>query len=140
MVEYTREGLAIEVARHLRADDVVHRLTELYVQRGAPEYIRSDNGLEFTVKAVRQWMARVRVRTLFVEPGSPWETGYNESFNGKLRDEVPNGEFFDTVREVQAIIDRVRQTYNHLRPHSALGYRSPAPEVFEPRKAHQQCA
>ena len=92
--EYTRECLAIEVARHLPADDVLHRLAELFVHRGGPEHIRSDNGPEFTAKAVRHWLTRVGVRTRSIEPGSPWENGYIESFNGKLRDELLNGELF----------------------------------------------
>lgn len=131
--EYTRECLAIEVARRLRADDVLHRLAELCVQRGAPEYLRSDNGPEFTARAVRQWLDRVGVRTLYIEPGSPWENGYIESFKGKLRDELLNGELFYTLWEAQVVIERWRQAYTQVRPHSALGYRPPAPEVIEPR-------
>jgi putative transposase len=131
--EYTRECLAIEVARHLRADDVLHRLAELFVQRGVPEHIRSDNGPEFTAKAVRHWLVQVGVRTLYIEPGSPWENGYIESFNGKLRDELLNGELFYTLWEAQVVIERWRQAYNQVRPHSALGYRPPAPETIEPQ-------
>jgi transposase InsO family protein len=131
--EYTRECLAIEVARHLRADDVLHRLAALFVQRGVPEHIRSDNGPEFTAKAVRHWLVRVGVRTLYIEPGSPWENGYIESFNGKLRDELLNGELFYTLWEAQVVIERWRQAYNQVRPHSALGYRPPAPEAIEPQ-------
>jgi transposase InsO family protein len=131
--EYTRECVAIEVARHLRADDVLHRLAELFVQRGVPEHIRSDNGPEFTAKAVRHWLVRVGVRTLYIEPGSPWENGYIESFNGKLRDELLNGELFYTLWEAQVVIERWRQAYNQVRPHSALGYRPPAPETIEPQ-------
>jgi len=127
--EYTRECLAIEVARRLRADDVLHRLAALFVQRGVPAYLRSDNGPEFTAQAVRGWLGRVGATTLYIEPGSPWENGYIESFNGKLRDECLNGELFYTLLEARVLIERWRQTYNHLRPHSALGYRPPAPEV-----------
>jgi len=131
--EYTRECLAIEVARRLRADDVLYRLAELFVHRGTPEYIRSDNGPEFTARAVRQWLSRVGVRTLYIEPGSPWENGYIESFNGKLRDELLNGELFCTLWEAQVVIERWRQAYNGVRPHSALGYRPPTPEAIEPQ-------
>jgi putative transposase len=128
--EFTRECLAIEVARHFDADAVLHRLTELFVSRRPPDYIRSDNGSEFTAKAVRDWLSRVGVRTLYIEPGSPWENGYNESFNGKLRDELLNGEIFYTLQEAQILIERWRREYNTVRPHSALGYRPPAPEAI----------
>jgi putative transposase len=128
--EYTRECLAIEVSRHFDADAVLYRLTELFVSRRPPDYIRSDNGPEFTAKAVREWLSRVGVKTLYIEPGSPWENGYNESFNGKLRDELLNGEIFYTLKEAQILIERWRQEYNTVRPHSALGYRPPAPEAI----------
>lgn len=124
--EYTRECLAIEVARRLDGDAVLHQLTELFVGRRPPDYIRSDNGPEFTAKAVRQWLGRVGVTTLYIEPGSPWENGYNDSFNGKLRDELLNREIFYTLREAQILIERWRQEYNTVRPHSALGYLPPA--------------
>jgi putative transposase len=101
------------------------------VERGAPTYLRSDNGSEFTATAVREWLERVGVKTLFVEPGSPWENGYVESFNGKLRDELLNGEIFYTLREAQVIIERWRREYNTFRPHSSLGYRPPAPETVQ---------
>jgi putative transposase len=130
--EYSRESLAIIVARKIKSDDVLHCLTDLFVKHGPPEHIRSDNGPEFTAKAVRSWLGRIAVKTLFIEPGSPWENGYNESFNGKLRDEVLNREIFYTLREAQVIIERWRQEYNTFRPHSALGYRPPAPEVVLP--------
>jgi len=133
--EYTRECLAIEVARRLRSDDVLFRLAELFVQRGVPQHIRSDNGPEFAAKAVREWLQRVGVRTLFITPGSPWENGYIESFNGRLRDELLDRELFDTLWEVQVLVERWRQTYNRIRPHSALGYRPPAPEAIAPRCA-----
>jgi putative transposase len=130
--EYTRECLAIVAERRLRADDVLFCLTDLFVKHGTPEYIRSDNGGEFTAKVVRQWLSRLAVQTLYIEPGSPWENGYNESFNGKLRDELLNGEIFYTLREAQVMIERWRQHYNTIRPHSALGYRPPAPETILP--------
>ncbi len=130
--EYTRECLAIDVARSLKSEDVLYRLSRLFVERGAPDHIRSDNGPEFTAKAVRKWLGRVGVMTLFIEPGSPWENGYNESFNGKLRDELLNGEIFTTLREARYLIEEWRWEYNTFRPHSALGYKPPAPEATLP--------
>ena len=130
--EYTRECLAIDVARHLSSDDVLDCLWWLFVTRGVPDYLRSDNGPEFTAKAVRAWLAEVGVKTLFIEPGSPWENGYVESFNGKLRDELLNGEIFYTLREAKVLIERWRVHYNTRRPHSSLGYRPPAPEATLP--------
>ena len=131
--EYTRECLAIVVARRFGSDDVLECLTQLFVTRGVPEYIRSDNGPEFTARAVRQWLARLGVQTLYIEPGSPWENGYNESFNGKLRDELLNREIFYTLKEAQVMIERWRQEFNTVRPHSSLNYRPPAPEAILPR-------
>ena len=128
--EYTRESLAIPVARRLRSDDVLHCLTTLFAHRGPPDHIRSENGSEFTAIAVRDWLSRVGVKTLFIEPGSPWENGFNESFNGKLRDELLNMEIFYTRKEAEVLIERWRQHYNTIRPHSALGYRPPAPETL----------
>lgn len=130
--EFTRECLAIEVARTLRSEDVMECLAELFVHRGIPDYIRSDNGPEFTAIAVREWIERVGGKTLFIEPGSPWENGYNESFNGKLRDELLNGEIFYTLQEAQTVIEAWRIEYNTKRPHSALGYRPPAPAATLP--------
>jgi transposase InsO family protein len=127
--EYRRECLAIVVARRLCSDDVLHCLTKLFITQGIPEHIRSDNGSEFTAKAVRDWLSRVGVQTLYIEPGSPWENGYNESFNGKLRDELLNREIFYTLKEAQVLIEQWRQHYNTIRPHSALNYRPPAPEA-----------
>jgi len=127
--EFTRRCLAIVVARRLRSDDVLHCLAELFVAHGSPDHIRSDNGPEFTADAVRTWLARIGVRTSFIEPGSPWENGFNESFNGKLRDELLNGEIFYTLREAKVLIEQWRQHYNMIRPHSALNYRPPAPEA-----------
>ena len=133
--EYTRECLAIDVARRLTSEDVLERLSDLFIRRAVPDYIRSDNGPEFTAKAVRGWLTNVGVKTLFIEPGSPWENGYIESFNGKLRDELLNVEIFDTLLEAKVLIERWRQEYNTVRPHSSLGYRSPAPEAVLPLAA-----
>ncbi len=128
--EYTRQCLAIDVERRLNRESVLDRLTDLFIRRGVPEYIRSDNGSEFTAKVVRNWLTAVRVKTLYITPGSPWENGYIESFNGKLRDELLNREIFDTLLEAKILIKRWRHEYNHIRPHSSLGYRPPAPEAF----------
>jgi len=133
--EYSRACLAIEVARRLRSDDVLQVLTELFVRHGAPDHIRSDNGSEFTAKAVRDWLRRVEVKTLYIAPGSPWENGYNESFNGKLRDELLDGEIFYSLKEAKVLIERWRRHYNTLRPHSALGYCPPALETILPYAA-----
>jgi transposase InsO family protein len=133
--EFTRECLSIDVARRLGSDDVLERLTDLFVRRGVPGYIRSDNGSEFTAAAVRGWLAKVGVRALYIEPGSPWENGYVESFNGKLRDELLNAEVFDTVLEAKVLTERWRVRYNTVRPHSSLGYRPPAPEAILPLPA-----
>ena len=127
--EYTRECLAIDVERKLNSENVLERLGELFVHRGIPAHLRSDNGAEFTAVAVRDWLSRLGVGTLFIEPGSPWENGYVESFNGKLRDELLNGEIFYTLKEAKVLIERWRQRYNRLRPHSSLGYRPPGPEA-----------
>jgi transposase InsO family protein len=127
--EYTRECLAILVKRHLTSRDVIDVLFELFIFRGIPEHIRSDNGPEFTSKDVRKWLSRLGVKTLFIEPGSPWENGYIESFNGKLRDELLNREIFYTLAEAKILIDQWRKEYNQIRPHSALHYRPPAPEA-----------
>ena len=130
--EYTRECLAITVARRLRSDEVLAQLAQLMSTRGTPAYIRSDNGSEFAATAVRGWLGRVGVQTLFIEPGSPWENGYVESFNGKLRDELLNGELSYTLQEAQILIEQWRRHYNAVRPHRALGYRPPAPEAIRP--------
>ena len=131
--EYTRECLALKVARRLRSQDVLEQLGILFIYRGLPRFIRSDNGPEFTAKAVRYWVRRLNVQTLFIEPGSPWENGYNESFNGKLRDELLNGEIFTTLLEAQVLIENWRKEYNEFRPHSALGYRPPVSEAVTPK-------
>jgi transposase InsO family protein len=130
--EFTRECLAIDVARRLSSDDVLERLSWLMVTRGVPGHIRSDNGPEFTAQVVRDWLAKVGVQTLFIEPGSPWENGYVESFNGKLQDELLKREIFYSLEEAKVLIERWRRHYNQVRPHSALGYRPPAPEAIAP--------
>jgi transposase InsO family protein len=127
--EYTRECLATMVARKITSQDVIDQLFNLFVLKGIPEHIRSDNGPEFTAKAIRSWLAKLGVKTLFIEPGSPWENGYIESFNGKLRDELLNGEIFTTLIEAKVLIEQWRREYNQVRPHSSLGYRPPAPEA-----------
>jgi putative transposase len=127
--EYTRECLAIMVGRRLTSEDVIDQLFNLFVLRGIPEHIRSDNGPEFTAKAIRKWLERLGVKTLFIEPGSPWENGYIESFNGRLRDELLNREIFTTLIEAKVLIADWRKEYNQVRPHSSLGYRPPAPEA-----------
>ena len=132
--EFNRECLAIEVARKLKSQDVLAVLADLFVRHGPPENIRSDNGPEFVAKAVRDWLGRVGVQTLFIEPGSPWENGYCESFNGKLRDELLNTEIFHTLREAQVLIEGWRRHYNAIRPHSAFGWKPPAPETIATRK------
>ncbi|WP_439549760.1 IS3 family transposase [Falsiroseomonas sp.] len=129
---YTRECQAIVVARRLTSGDVMQVLTDLFVERGPPGHIRSDNGPEFVAKVVRGWLRRVGMTTLFIEPGSPWENGYNESLNGKLRDELLDREIFYSLREAAVLIERWRRHYNTVRPHSALGYRPPAPEAVLP--------
>jgi putative transposase len=130
--EHSRECLAIDMARRLTSEDVLERLSDLFVRRGVPSYLRSDNGAEFTATKVREWLGRVGVTTLFIEPGSPWENGYVESFNGKLRDELLAREQFDTLLEAKVLIERWRREYNTRRPHSSLGYQPPAPEAIEP--------
>ncbi|MFC1964317.1 IS3 family transposase [Chloroflexota bacterium] len=128
--EYTRECLAMLIARKIKKQDVIDLLFNLFLFRGIPKHIRSDNGPEFTAKAVRKWLNRLGVKTLFIEPGSPWENGYIESFNGKLRDELLSREIFTTLGEAKALIEQWRREYNQVRPHSALGYRPPVPEAI----------
>jgi len=128
--EYTRECLAIRVGRTLRAADVIDVLSDLFILRGVPGHIRSDNGPEFAATAVKAWINGVGARTAYIEPGSPWENGYVESFNGKLRDELLNAEVFHTLAEARVLIEQWRQHYNAVRPHSALRYRPPAPEAL----------
>ena len=128
--EFTRECLAIDVGRGVTSEDVLERLSDLFVRRGVPAHIRSDNGPEFTAKRVREWLGRVGVSALYIEPGSPWEDGYCESFNGELRDELLDREAFDTVLEAKVLIERWRREYNGVRPHSRLAHRPPAPEAY----------
>ncbi|AXI41390.1 IS3 family transposase [Sulfitobacter sp. SK011] len=130
--EHSRECLAIRVKRKLNSPEVIDALTDLFILRGVPAYIRSDNGPEFIAEAVRDWIKAVGARTAYIEPGSPWENGYCESFNGRMRDELLNGETFYSPREAQIIIESWRRNYNTKRPHSALGYRPPAPEAIVP--------
>ena len=127
--EYTRESVGVKVERKIKSQDVLDKLFDLFVFRGIPEHIRSDNGPEFTAKAVRQWLNRLGVKTLFIERGSPWENGYIESFNGKMRDELLEREVFTTLKEAQVLIEGWRREYNQLRPHSSLGYQPPAPQA-----------
>jgi transposase InsO family protein len=128
--EYTRECLATLVDHNIKADDVIDQLFQLFVLRGIPEHLRSDNGPEFTARAVRKWLNRIGVKTLFIEPGSPWENGYIESFNGKMRDELLDREIFTTLEEAKILINQWRREYNEFRPHSARNYQPPAPEAI----------
>lgn len=130
--EFTRECLAIRVARRLNSNHVIETLGDCMLARGTPEHLRSDNGAEMTARRVKLWLQSVGTQPLFIEPGSPWENGYCESFNGKLRDECLNGEIFYSLREAQIVIEMWRKHYNTKRPHSALGYRPPAPVTWRP--------
>ncbi|WP_338273376.1 IS3 family transposase [Roseicyclus marinus] len=130
--EHSRECLAIKTKRKLNSGDVIDALSDLFIMRGVPAYIRSDNGPEFVAQAVRDWISAVGARTAYIEPGSPWENGYCESFNARFRDELLNGEVFYSLREAQILIEQWRRHYNTKRPHSALGYRPPAPETIVP--------
>ncbi len=130
--EYSRECLAIVVTRRLQADDVLQTLSELFAEHGPPANLRSDNGPEFTARVVRQWLGELGVKTLFIEPGSPWENGYNESFNGTLRNELLKREIFCSLQEAKVLIEQWRREYNTVRPHSSLGYLPPAPEAIRP--------
>ena len=129
--EFTRECLAIRVERRLNSQNVLEVLGELMVERGVPDHIRSDNGSEFRAIAVREWLARIGAKTLYIEPGSPWENDYNESFNGRLRDECLKTELFNHLMEAKIIIEAWRRHYNTIRPHTSLGYRPPAPETIQ---------
>jgi len=132
MDEYSRECLGILVGRRITADDVIEVLSTLFITVGIPEHIRSDNGPELTAKALREWLSGLGVNALFIEPGSPWENGYIESFNGKLRDELLDREIFTTLWEAKVLIESWRREYNEVRPHSSLGYRPPAPRAILP--------
>ena len=133
--EFTRECLAIRVSRRLRSVDVIDVLSDLFVLRGVPGHIRSDNGPEFVATAVQEWIGAVGAKTAYITPGSPWENGFVESFNARLRDELLDGELFYTLREAQIVIESWRRHYNAVRPHAAIGYKAPAPEVFVPALA-----
>ncbi len=130
--EYTRECLVTLSQRRITSQDVIEQLFYLFIFRGTPQHIRSDNGPEFTAKAVRRWLRDLGVTTLFIEPSSPWENGYIESFNGKLRDELLDREIFTTLTEAKILIEEWRKEYNQVRPHSTLDYRAPAPEAIIP--------
>jgi transposase InsO family protein len=133
--EFTHECLAIRIKRSLKSIDVIEALADLFLTRGAPTHVRSDNGPEFVALAVREWIAAVGARTAYIEPGSPWENGYIESFNARLRDELLNGEIFYSLAEAKVVIESWRRHFNAVRPHGSLGYRAPAPEVFVPALA-----
>ena len=130
--EFTRECLAIRVNRKLQSTDVIDVLADQFILRGVPSHIRSDNGPEFIATGVRDWIRAVGAKTAYIEPGSPWENGFCESFNSKLRDELLNGEIFYSLREAEIILESWRRHYNTVRPHASLGYRPPAPEVLIP--------
>ena len=129
--EFTRQCLAIRPQRRLNSRDVIDTLADAMIEHGIPEYIRSDNGPEFVAKDRRQWLAETGARTLYIEPGSPWENVYCESFNSKLRDEFLNGDIFYSLKEIRVLVERWRVHYNNVRPHSSLGYRPPAPEAWQ---------
>ena len=122
----------IRVDRKLNSTDVLDALSDLFILRGPPEYIRSDNGPEFIAQKVRDWITAVGAKTAVIEPRSPWENGYCESFNARFREELLNGEIFYSLREAQILIEQLRIHYNTIRQHSALGYRPPAPESIVP--------
>jgi len=130
--EFTHECLAIRINRRLNSTDVIDVLSDLFILRGVPAHIRSDNGPEFVAKAVQKWIHAVGAKTAYITPGSPWENGFIESFNARMRDELLNGEIFYTLKEARIMIESWRRHYNGIRPHSSLGYKAPAPEVFIP--------
>ena len=130
--EFTHECLAIRIDRKLKSIDVIDVLSDLFVLRGVPEHIRSDNGPEFVAKTVQEWITAVGARTAYITPGSPWENGFIESFNARLRDELLDGEIFYSLAEAKIVIESWRRHYNAVRPHGSLGYKPPAPEVFVP--------
>jgi transposase InsO family protein len=138
--EYSKECLAIVTKRKLKSGDVLETLENLFIDHGMPDHIRSDNGAEFTAKAVRSWLEKMEVTPTYIEPGSPWENGYNESFNGKLRDELLDRELFDTLQEAQVLVEHWRVHYNTKRPHSSLGYRPPAPQTILPKPCYMAYA
>jgi putative transposase len=130
--EYSRECLISFVARRIRSIDIIFILADLFLQHGVPKHIRSDNGPEFIAKQLVKWFKTLNLQPLFIEPGSPWENGYIESFNARMRDELLNGEIFYTFLEAKTVIEMWVKHYNTKRPHSSLNYRPPNPEVFMP--------
>ena len=138
--EFTHESLAIRIERRLRSTDVIDVLCDLFILRGVPGHIRSDNGPEFIAKAVQDWIAAVGAKTAYITPGSPWENGFIESFNARLRDELLDGEIFYSLAEAKIVIESWRRHYNTVRPHGSLGYKPPAPEVFVPAMAARATA
>lgn len=128
--EYSRRCLAIKVGYQLKSEEVLETLAELFMREGTPDYIRSDNGSEFTARSVQKWLAQLSVKTAYITPGSPWENGYNERFNGSLRDELLNGEIFYTLLEAKTLIEKWRIHYNEVRPHKSLNYQPPALKVL----------
>ena len=133
--EFTHESLAIRVDRKLKSINVIDVLSDLFILRGVPEHIRSDNGPEFVAKSVQQWITAVGAKTAYIAPGSPWENGFIESFNARLRDELLDGEIFYSIKEARIVIESWRRHYNTVRPHASLRYKPPAPEVFIPTLA-----
>ena len=129
---HTHECLAIRIDRRLKAIDVIDVLSDLFILRGVPEHVRSDNGPEFVAKAVQEWIGAVGAKTAYIAPGSPWENGFIESFNARLRDELLDGEIFYTLAEAKIVVESWRRHFNTVRPHGSLGYKPPAPEVFVP--------
>jgi transposase InsO family protein len=138
--EFTHECLAIRIDRRLKSIDVIDVLSDLFILRGVPEHIRSDNGPEFVAKAVQAWIGSVGAKTAYIAPGSPWENGFIESFNARLRDELLDGEIFYSLAEAKIVIESWRRHYNTVRPHGSLGYKPPAPEVFVPAIAARAAA
>ena len=134
MDEFTRQCLALRVARRLNRYDLIETLADVMLIHGVPEHIRSDHGPEFVAQKLRNWLSAVGAKTLYIEPGSPWENGTCESFNGKFRDECLNGEIFYSLKEAQVVIEQWRVQYNEVRPHSSLGYRAPAPKAILPKQ------
>lgn len=128
--EYTRQALCVEVRTTMGANEVLDALYRLVIKHGKPEYIRSDNGPEFIAVALQGWLKRVGIKPIQIYPGSPWENGYNERFNGTLRQELLNAEWFHSIRQAQVAINVWLRDYNHIRPHHALGMRAPVPETL----------
>ena len=138
--EFTHECLAIWIDRKLKSVDVIDVLSDLFILRGVPERLRSDNGPEFVAKAVQDWIAAVGAKAAYIAPGSPWENGFIESFNARLRDELLDGEIFYSLAEARIVVESWRRHYNAKRPHASLGYKPPAPEVFIPAFAARAAA